>query len=74
MPKHVSPDWAALLREMAAVPMTQAEIAEAVQLSQPSVSDLMRGKVKTTEFTRGVRILAAHRAAMRRRSKSPAEA
>jgi predicted transcriptional regulator len=73
MPKHIAPDWATLLREMAEVPMTQAEIADAVKLSQPSVSDLMSGKVKTTEFSRGQRIIAAHRSAMRRKVAAKAE-
>ena len=78
MPKTITPDWAVLLREMAELPMTQAEIAGAVKLSQPSVSDLLSGKVKTTEFSRGQRIIEAHRAAMRRKSArraaSPAKA
>jgi predicted XRE-type DNA-binding protein len=66
MPKHIAPNWSALLQEMQASGMKQAEIAKAVGLSQGSVSDLMNGNVKTTEYSRGLRILAAHRAAMKR--------
>ena len=71
MPKHVAPNWSALLQEMQTAGMKQAEIAEAVGLSQASVSDLMSGKVKTTEYSRGLRILSAHKAAMKRK---PAQA
>lgn len=67
MPKHIAPNWSALLQEMRATGMTQAEIAGAVGLSQASVSDLMNGEVKTTEYSRGLRILAAHKAAMKRK-------
>lgn len=67
MPKHVAPKWADLLQEMRGTGMTQAEIAVAVGLSQASVSDLMNGEVKTTEYSRGLRILAAHKAAMKRK-------
>lgn len=73
MPKHTPPNWSALLQEMQATGMKQAEIAESVGLSQASVSELMSGKVKTTEYSRGLRIIAAHRLAMRRKSaKVPA--
>lgn len=67
MPKHVAPNWSALLLEMQSAGMKQAEIADAVGLSQASVSDLMNGKVKTTEYSRGLRILSAHKAAMKRK-------
>ncbi len=67
MPKHRAPNWSALLLEMREAGMTQTEIAAAVQLSQASVSDLISGVVKSTEYTRGLRILAAHRAAMKRK-------
>lgn len=67
MPKHVAPNWAALLLEMQSAGMKQAEIADAVGLSQASVSDLMNGKVKTTEYSRGLRILSAHKSAMKRK-------
>lgn len=67
MPKHVAPNWSALLLEMQSAGMKQAEIADAIGLSQASVSDLMNGKVKTTEYSRGLRIIAAHRLAMRRK-------
>jgi antitoxin component HigA of HigAB toxin-antitoxin module len=67
MPKHAAPKWSALLQEMQSAGMKQSEIAEAVGLSQASVSELMNEKVKTTEYSRGLRILAAHRAAMKRK-------
>jgi predicted XRE-type DNA-binding protein len=70
MPKHVAPNWSALLREMQAAGMKQAEIAKAVGLSQGSVSDLMNGNVKTTEYSRGLRIIAAHRLAMKRKPEA----
>jgi predicted XRE-type DNA-binding protein len=73
MPKHPPPNWSALLKEMQAAGLKQAEIAEAIGLSQASVSELISGKVKTTEYSRGLRIIAAHRLAMRRKSaKVPA--
>ena len=55
------------------IELTQMDIAEAVGLSQGSVSDLMSRKVKTTEYGRGLRILAAHKAAMRRAASRAAE-
>lgn len=74
MPNFAPPDWSVLLREMLEAGMTQTHIAEAVGLSQASVSDLLNSKVKTTEFSRGLRIIAAHKSAMRRKAKPAAEA
>jgi len=68
MPIQQTPDWQALLLDMRSSGMTQEQIAKAVGLSQASVSDILRGVVKRTEFSRGMRILAAHRVAMRRKS------
>ena len=68
------PDWAGLLREMVATGMSQSQVAEAVRLSQPSVSDLINGHVKATEYTRGLRILYAHKEAMRRAKRKPSKA
>lgn len=68
MPKNAQPKWADLLREMRATGMTQTEIAQAVEMSQASVSDMLAGHVTTTSYERGLRIIAAHRVAMRRRA------
>lgn len=73
MTKISPPDWAGLLREMVATGMSQAQVANAVRLSQPSVSDLINGHVKATEYTRGLRILFAHKEAMRRARRKPAK-
>jgi predicted transcriptional regulator len=73
MPNFTSPDWGVLLKEMRGSGMTQAQIAEAVKLSQASVSDLINGEVKTTEYTRGLRILHAHRQAMKAAQKTRTE-
>lgn len=67
MPKHEAPDWSALLREMRDTGMTQAAIAEAVGLTQATVSVLMNKPGTTTEYSNGLRILAAHKAAMKRK-------
>jgi len=67
MPKHNAPDWSVLLQEMRATGMTQMEIAAAVRLSQATVSDLMNKPNKTTEYSNGLRIIAAHKVAMRRK-------
>lgn len=69
-----APDWAALLSEMVESGMSQREIAAAVGLSSPSVCNVISGKVKTTEYTRGVRILSAHKAALRRAKRKPSKA
>jgi predicted transcriptional regulator len=71
MPKHVAPNWSALLKEMRATGMTQTEIAVAVGLSQATVSEMISGDIKTTEYTKGLKIIAAHKAAMKRK---PAQA
>lgn len=60
------PDWSGLLREMLATGMTQVQIAAELKLTQASVSELLHGKVKSTEYSRGLRILAAHKAALKR--------
>ena len=73
MPNICTPDWAGLLREMVATGMSQAQVAKAVDLSQPSVSDLINGHVKATEYTRGLRILQAHKEAIRRAKRKPAK-
>lgn len=73
MPKHESPNWGALLRQMRETGMTQAEVGEAVGLSQASVSEMLNGKVSTTDYVRGLRILAAHRAVMRKAKRATAE-
>jgi predicted transcriptional regulator len=68
----LTPDWGSLLLEMVDSGMTQREVAAAVGLSSPSVSNVISGKVKTTEYTRGLRILDAHKTAIRRaKRKSP---
>jgi predicted transcriptional regulator len=69
-----SPDWASLLLEMVDSGMTQREVAAAVGLSSPSVSNVIAGKVKTTEYTRGLRILDAHRTAMKRAKRAASRA
>lgn len=69
MPKLITPAWSGLLSEMVEAGMTQKQIAEAVGMSQASISDLLRGEVKTTEYARGLRIIAAHRAAMKSAAK-----
>lgn len=72
MPNIDTPKWSALLAEMRSFGMTQAEIAAAVRLSQATVSDMLSGKIKTTEYSRGLRILAAHRKAKRASEKASA--
>lgn len=67
MPKHEAPNWSALLQEMRAAGMTQPEIAKAVRLSQATVSVLMNKPGTTTEYSNGLRIIAAHKAAMKRK-------
>jgi predicted transcriptional regulator len=69
-----SPDWASLLLEMVDSGMTQREVAAAVGLSSPSVSNVLSGKVKTTEYTRGLRILDAHKTALRRAKRKSTKA
>jgi hypothetical protein len=69
MPIQHAPNWQELLREMEQTGMSRVEIARAVLLSPASITNMMIGKVKATEYANGVRILAAHKAAMR---KSPA--
>ena len=69
-----APDWAAILSEMVDSGMSQREVAAAVGLSSPSVSNVLSGKVKTTEYTRGLRILTAHKAALKRAKRKPAKA
>lgn len=69
-----APDWAAILSEMVDSGMSQREVAAAVGLSSPSVSNVLSGKVKTTEYTRGLRILTAHKAALKRAKRKPSKA
>lgn len=70
MPNHESPNWGHLLAQMCETGMTQAEVGEAVGLSQASVSEMLRGFIKTTDYKRGVRIIAAHKAVMRKAKRA----
>ena len=67
MPKHKDPDWSALLRDVRASGKTQAEIAAALGLSQASVSDLISGEIKSTQYAIGLKIFALHRAISKRK-------
>jgi len=63
------------MRDMHANGMTQAQIAEATGMKQSSVSEYINGEYTRAEYTQGLRILAAHKAAMRKaRSKAAPEA
>ena len=65
MPNQDAPNWQEILTEMEKTGMSRAEIARAVGLSPASITNMMTGKVRATEYANGVRILAAHRAAIR---------
>jgi len=72
MPNHKAPCWQTILGDMERTGMSRVEIARAVSLSPASITNMMSGKVLATEYANGIRILAAHKAAMRKAPKVPA--
>lgn len=62
------PFWPEVLRKIVATGLSQAEIARRVGLSQPTVSNLLSGKIKTTGYGYGVKIMALHKAVTRSRA------
>ena len=64
MPNQNTPTWQKLLDEMEKTGMSRVAIARAVGLSPASVTNMLNGKVRSTEYSNGLRILAAHKAAI----------
>jgi len=53
-------DWKTLLLDLCAAGLTQAEIGLAIGLSQPAVSDLVRGRTATVSWEVGNALIALH--------------
>ncbi|MCK2097542.1 helix-turn-helix domain-containing protein [Thauera aromatica] len=54
-------DWKSLILDLCRSGLTQAEIGQAIGLSQPAVSDLVRGRTNTMQWDAGDALIALHR-------------
>ena len=63
--------WQQLIRDLKDAGLTQAEIASAIGVTQPTVSDLANGKIKNTSFAIGDKLKKLH---ARKGRKSEAKA
>lgn len=53
-------NWKTLLLDLRRAGLTQAEIGQAIGLSQPAVSDLVRGRTSTMQWEAGDALIALH--------------
>ncbi len=53
-------NWKTLLLDLRRAGLTQAEIGQAIGLSQPAVSDLVRGRTSTLQWAAGDALIALH--------------
>lgn len=53
-------DWKTLILDLCRAGLTQAEIGRAIGLSQPAVSDLVRGRTTTIQWEAGDALIALH--------------
>jgi IS30 family transposase len=54
-------DWSLLIKELMDAGVTQTEIGLAAGLAQSTISDLHRGRLKSTEYSAGEKIVALHK-------------
>lgn len=66
--KAIILDPKARILDLCQAGLTQTEIGQAIGLSQPAVSDLVRGRTTTVQWEVGQALLALHAKHMRRAS------
>ena len=54
-------DWKTLILDLCRSGMTQAEIGQAIGLSQPAISDVVRGRTTTVQWEVGNALIALHK-------------
>lgn len=67
-------DWKNIISEITAAGYTQAEIADFVGISQPSVCDIANGKTKSPAWQIGDALLRMRKKAALRRARQKAAA
>ncbi len=67
-------DWKNIISEITAAGYTQAEIADFVGISQPSVCDIANGKTKSPAWQIGDALLRMRKKAASRRARQKAAA
>lgn len=54
-------DWKKLIGDLVSTGVTQIEIGKAIGLSQPAISDLLRGRTSRVEWAVGESLIDLHR-------------
>ena len=54
-------DWPKLIKELADAKVTQAQIAESCGVAQSTVSEVLRGEIKSPSFAFGSKLIELHR-------------
>lgn len=62
-------NWQKIIRDLTDFGLTQADIAEKIGVSQPTVSDLKNGNIKEPLHSKGVALVGLHKRMSRRINK-----
>lgn len=54
-------DWQKIVIDLVSLGMTQAEIAEKIGVSQPTISDLKNGNIKEPLHSKGCALIGLHK-------------